>query len=178
MRFRIAAFAAASLLAAAPALAGDTVAVTDLLADSAAYDSDLVGEITVRGELVGDFMRRDVHVWVQINGDPYVDAPLGEGNPVAGSNSGIGARIPNAEFDALGVERPGGYRVRGPIVVATGEWRHHDQERGGESYLEVHSVVLEAAEREIDDPWRPWAVIVGGLMLALGVLPRLVGRRG
>ena len=145
---------------AGPAFAVE-VDVAVLLVDPAPLDG---AEVTVEGELIGDFMRRDEWVWVQLNGDPYATAPLGEGGELAGSNLGIALRIPLAVFDAA-TFTPGGYGVRGPVVRVTGEWRYHDEERGGESYLAVTSVEVLERERRFDAP-----LPVGVLLMGLGLI--------
>lgn len=158
----------AALLAVpiAPA-AAESASIAAIVADSAAYDSTAVGEITVEGELVGDFQSRGSWVWVQVNGDAYADRALLDGGPHAGSNVGIGARFPAEVFDALGAEAPGGYRVRGAIVAITGEWHHHDPSRGGESWFEVSAAVLVSPEHHLDEPI-DWVVLLAGVTL-LGV---------
>ncbi len=129
----------------APARAQDAVNVADLLADPARYV-----EVTVIGELIGDYgERRDGQVWTQVNGDDYVTAPLLEDGVLAGANAGIGARIPG-ELVA-GLDPPGGYRQRGPLVRLTGEWRYHDARRGGESYLQVRALTVLEPGRSLDE---------------------------
>ncbi|MBN2113568.1 MAG: hypothetical protein JW785_05505 [Acidimicrobiia bacterium] len=142
---------------AAPA----AVTVAELLADPTAYAGEAV---VVRGELVGDFgERRDGTVWTQLNGDPYAEAPLLGGGSLAGANAGIGVRIPSEAWP--GFDRPGGYRLRGPVVEATGVWRYHDPARGGESYLDVTDLELihEPLALEEEMPWLP-------LLLGFGLL--------
>lgn len=163
----------ASLFAtAAPAHAGDTP-VVDLLSDSEAHDGEIIGEISIRGELVGDYQRRGRAVWVQLNDDAYVDAPLRDGGDPGGANVGIALRIPSELFEDLDVEQVGGYRWRGPVVRVEGFWRHHDEDRQGESYFEVTSIVLLDPARRMDDPVEWWAVILGGFLIAAVAIPLL-----
>lgn len=150
------------------------VTATDLIVESARYDER---EVAIRGELVGDFQRRGDVVWVQLNDDAYVDAPLLDGGPAAGTNIGIGIRLPVEVFDALAVSRPGGYRVRGPVVLVTGVWRHHDEARGGESYLDAAGAELVDAERVMTEAFVWWEAAVGGLLLLVAAIP-VLRRRG
>lgn len=150
---------------AMPAMADD-VAVADLVAESVAYDAGTVGEITIEGELVGDFQRRGTFVWVQVNGDVYAERALLEGGAYGGSNVGVGVRFPRALFDSLDAGTPGGYRVRGAIVSLTGEWHHHDEARGGESWFEVTDAVVVSPERHLGEPMS-WPVMGSGLVLLL-----------
>lgn len=157
---------------AVPAASASQVEVADLLADGDAYDG---AEVTVRGELVGDYGRRGDFVWVQVNGDSYADQPLLLGGPLAGSNLGVAARIPADLFARAGFEDAGGYRHRGPIARLTGTWRYHDPDRTGESYLDVASVEVVAPEQPLEEGplWVPLGI---GLVL-LGVTGGLGLRR-
>lgn len=159
---------------APPASATDEVPVVVLITDSAAFDG---AEVAVRGEVIGDFQRRADGVWVQLNGDAYVDAPLRDGGEPVGSNVGVAVRIPTAVFDGLGVATPGGYRMRGPVVLITGEWRHHDEARGGESYLQAVSAEVLESERPLDEEPAWWAAIIGMILLVIGIAPVLLRRR-
>jgi len=157
---------------AAPAWAGE-VSVGVLLSDGAAFDRQTV---TVEGELVGDFLRRGEWVWVQLNGDSYADTPAPAGGGLTGSNAGIAVRFGTDAFDAAGFDRPGGYGIRGPIVRVSGEWRYHDEERGGESYLAVDSFEVMAREVRFEEEMR-WVVFLAGLgAAALGAAILLVTR--
>jgi len=161
----------ALLLAAAPGAASASevaVEVVDVLADPSGYDDV---EITVTGELVGDYGRRGDVVWVQLNGDVYAREPLLSGGDLHGGNLGIGARIPAEVFDAHPLGEPGGYRHRGPLVAMTGVWRYHDPDRGGESYLDVAAITVVAAEQPLSEGvlW-PALSIGAGLLAIAGVL--------
>lgn len=143
----------------------DRVTVSDLLADPQAYE-----RVVVQGELVGDFGRRsDGTVWTQCNGDAYAGSPLREGGSLAGANVGIGVRIPADVWPDL--DRPGGYRYRGPIVELQGIWRYHDPARGGESYLDVTGLEVLEAARPLSEPmnWLPLGLGAGLLALTLAV---------
>lgn len=174
IRRLLAVVVAAMVAMAAPAAAADEVPVAVLIADSAAFDG---AEVTLRGELIGDFQLRSDGVWVQLNGDAYVDAPLRDGGEPVGGNVGVAVRIPTDLFDGLGVETPGGYRVRGPVVRVTGEWRHHDEARGGESYLQAVSAEVLESERRLDEEPAWWAAIIGMVLLVIGATPVLLRRR-
>jgi hypothetical protein len=146
---------------ALPALGQDVVPIDELTYAGASYDTL---EVTVEGELVGDFGdRRDGTVWTQLNDDSYADNPLRESGTHDEGNTGIGVRI--AGDLNVELEHPGGYRWRGPIVRASGIWHFHDSDRGGESYLEVTAIeILEPARTLADDP-SPFAWVVGGVLV-------------
>lgn len=150
------------MMVAAPALAGQEVTVEELTTRAAELAEV---EVVVEGELVGDYgFRDDGSMWTQLNGDVYATQPLREGGLASGANVGVGVRMP-AE-DAAGLDPPGGYRQRGPLVRVTGIWRYHDPGRRGESYLDVKS--LEVVEPGRTLPEREnWLTIAGGLILAV-----------
>ena len=164
-------------LGSVPAAAQTRVIKTsELRTAPARYDG---ATITVEGELIGDYgFRGSGMMWTQLNDDSYARAPIVDGGELTGSNLGIGIRMPGAI--AEGLSPPGGYRTRGPIVRATGQWKYHDPERQGETYLEVFSIeIVEGGIRLSEGP-NP-AAIIGGLVLlvvALGVMLRYVRPRG
>lgn len=171
---RIALITAAFLLVPVPVLAAQETSVSEVIEEAAELGGE---EISVRGELVGDYGNRDDGwTWTQLNGDGYVDSPLRDGGIPQGSNTGIGVRIPTDLLADLGP--PGGYRHRGPIVRVEGEWRYHDPERQGESYLQVESlVVVEPGYSFGDDVnWLP-AVIGVFLVVFAGLVAWLTLRR-
>lgn len=158
-----------------PPIHYDEVTVADLLAEPEAYTTK---GVVVRGELVGDFGRRDDGtVWAQLNGDPYASAPLLAGGGLSGANLGIGVRIPAEVW--LDLDDPGGYRVRGPLVELWGKWQYHDPDRGGESYLAVVDLkVLEPAlVLEEGVRWLPLG-LGAGLLAAAGLVFLATRRRG
>jgi hypothetical protein len=156
--------------AAAQAANQEVVPVTDLLDAGASYDNT---EITVEGELVGDYgFRRDGFMWTQLNDDSYARDALVDGGPRTGANVGIGVRMPTSLGDDLAPV--GGYRLEGPLVQLTGVWRYHDPDRGGETYLDVESLVtIEGGRRLQEGP--DWAVFALGV--ALIVISLLMWRR-
>lgn len=153
--------AALLMFPAGPALAAEEVTVAEVLAGS----PELSGaEITVEGELVGDYGFRADGMWTQLNGDVYVDDPIREGGAAAGGNAGIGVRIPSDL--AEGLDHPGGYHHRGPVVRLAGIWKHHDPQRHGESYLDVASLEVVEPGLELDEEVVWWTVIAGAALLA------------
>lgn len=142
------------------ALASQVVSVSDLLEDGERFTGS---EITLEGELVGDYgFRRDGFMWTQLNDDSYARDALVDGGPRAGANVGVGIRMPTGLGEGLAAV--GGYRLEGPRVQATGVWRYHDPDRGGESYLDVASLItIEDGRRLEEGP--DWAVFAAGSLL-------------
>lgn len=135
------------ILATLPLQAGASpVSVTDLDTDPITWDDQTV---TITGEIVGDYGRRPNVVWVQVNDDGYVEAPLIETGRRAGTNTGLGVRIPKALFEESWGS-PGGYRTRGPIVEVTGTFRYADTETGGDTFIDATSIELISAARPLD----------------------------
>jgi hypothetical protein len=173
----VALLAAGVVFGAAGEAAAAEVEVADLLADQGAFDGS---EVTLRGELVGDYGRRGDWVWVQVNGDAYADEPLLLGGALAGGNLGVAARIPADLFSAARFEDAGGYRHRGPLVLLTGTWRFHDPDRTGESYLDVDVVEVVAPELPLDEgpSWVPLGIGFGLLAVTAGFRLRRRGMAG
>lgn len=142
------------------ALAAEEVSVSGLIERAAELSGQ---EVTVEGELIGDYGIRDEGwMWTQLNDDLYARHPVRDGGPLQGGNIGIGIRIPAPL--AKDLDPPGGYRHRGPLVSVTGIWKYHDPERQGESYLEVESlVVIEPGRSLHEEP--DWRVFVAGLLM-------------
>lgn len=149
------------LLSATPvALAGQVVPVSDLVEGGNRFSGS---EITVEGELVGDYgFRHDGYMWTQLNDDSYSRDALVDGGPRSGSNVGVGIRMPTALGE--GLAPVGGYRRLGPLVQATGVWRYHDPERGGESYLDVSALTTIEDGRSLEEG-PDWAVVAAGSLL-------------
>jgi len=158
------------LLLPAPASAAEEVSVPEVLE----LGAELAGEeVTVEGELVGDYgVRDDGSMWTQLNGDAYAHRPIREGNLPVGANVGIALRMPVEQTEAL--DPPGGYRHRGPIVRVTGVWKYHDSRRPGESYLEVRSLTITEPGRQLDEEVDLTPVVVGALlMVGAGIIALL-----
>jgi hypothetical protein len=138
----------------------ELVPVSQLMDDGARFDNT---EVTVEGELVGDYgFRDDGFMWTQINDDSYARDALVDGGPRTGANVGVGVRMPSALGE--GLDPVGGYRLEGPLVQLTGIWRYHDPDRGGESYLDVSElVVVEGGRRLEEGP--DWVVLVLSVLL-------------
>jgi hypothetical protein len=145
----------------------------ELLTNSAAYDGT---RVVVEGELVGDYGFRDNgFMWTQLNDDSYARQALVDGGPRTGGNIGIGIRMPTALAD--GLDPVGGYRLEGPLVLAEGTWRHHDPERGGESYLDVAVLTIVEPGRRIQEG-PDWGIFIVGSLLSALALGMWWRRRG
>jgi hypothetical protein len=168
--------ALALVVAWLPGPAAPDVRVADLLETPAAFDAALVGEIALTGELVGDFQRRGEWVWAQLNDDAFVHRPTRDGGS-AGQNIGVGVRFRSVDFAESGLHQPGGYRYRGPIVRLTGEWRFHDEQRGGESYLAVLAVEVIESETLLHDGMSLLPLAGGVALVLFGTAWPLLRRR-
>lgn len=159
-------------LGAGAAVAGSETTVAELQAGAHAGE-----EVVVTGELVGDYgVRGDGFTWAQLNGDTYAVTPLLEGGEFSGANVGIGIRMPHAL--AAGLDAPGGYRTRGPLVTVAGRWRFHDPDRGGESYLDVTTLALVEPGRSLSEPVSAGPYLAGLALVALAVALYPRRRRG
>ena len=150
-------------LAAGPAPRAGATEVAEILSNPDEWSGRVV-EVT--GELVGDFGRHSGAFWLQMNDGPYATDPLLESGLLSGSNVGITLRVPAELFQQIAAaEQPGGYRWRGPLVQAIGEFRYHDPDRTGETYIAVTSLKLaEPGYHLPSEATGSWGVI--GVILA------------
>ena len=122
-------------------------------------------EVTVEGELVGDYgFRGDGFMWTQLNDDSYARAADRRRRSAPGGNVGIGVRMPVDTLGRWNSTQPAGTGLRDRWCSSPGSGRYHDPDRGGESYLEVASlVVIEHGRRLQEGP--DWAVFSLGIGL-------------
>lgn len=121
------------------------VSVGDLDGDPGAWDGR---QVSVTGEIIGDYSRRSDVVWVQLNDDAYAETPLAERPEPAGGNAGIGVRIPLEAFDETWGPA-GGYDTRGPILGVEGVFRYNSPGDQGATFLDATSIELVAPARRI-----------------------------
>lgn len=153
-----------STLLALPATAAET-SIAELDAESPSW-SGL--DVTIEGEIIGDYSIRGDEVWVQVNDDAYVSDPLIESGRVAGGNVGMGVRIP-AEVFSTDWGAPGGYHTRGPVVRVTGTFRYADPATGGDTFVDATSVVLVEPARPLEPPAAEMGLLAAAVvMIALG----------
>lgn len=149
--------------------------VSEVLADPEEYAGR---ELSITGELVGDYSRRSEGVWVQVNDDPFVTKPIVAGGDPSTTSTGLGALVATDLFDSVVEGLPGRYGRSGPVVQFEGVFRYHDPGRGGESYLEVEGASLAHPARDHPRPGPDaWLWVGIGLLLAAGVGAGMV-RRG
>jgi opacity protein-like surface antigen len=158
---------------ASPAAAADTTDASALVNTPEAFAGKL---ITVSGELVGDYGFRDNGtVWTQLNDDAYAVTPLRDGGRLSGGNLGIGIHGDADLFKNL--DPPGRYNRVGPVVSVTGTWRYHDPERGGETYLQVDTLVVVRSGFPLPASHAPVALAIGALLVIVSAGLLVVARR-
>ena len=150
------------------------VPVSELDADPETWNGE---DVTVSGEIIGDYSTRDDVVWFQLNDDPYASIPLAERSEPVGTNTGIGVRIPRSEWsEEWG--GPGGYGRRGPIVEVTGTFLHNSPDDQGETFIAGSEVRLIERARPIETrPASPLAAATGVALGAIGLVLYRLGRR-
>jgi hypothetical protein len=150
------------------------VPVSELDADPASWDG---ADVSVTGEIIGDYSIRDDVVWFQLNDDPYASTPLGESQTLQGGNVGIGVRILRSDWSSAWGP-PGRYGQRGPIVEVTGIFRHNSPGDQGETFIDGSEIRLVEAARPIENqPASVGRAVVGGLLAAAGLTLYWLGRR-
>ena len=157
-----------------PAVA-TTVEVAELLASPEDYAGR---QVTITGELVGDYSKRSEGVWVQVNDDPFVETPIVAGGDPSTTSTGVGALIPTELFDAVVVGAPGRYGRTGPVVELDGVFRYHDPDRGGETYLQVAAASLIDPGHDHPVPGPDRWLWIGAIMSLVAVAGAGAVRRG
>lgn len=157
--------AVALLAFAALAATAHGVEVAELDRDPTEWEGR---QVTVRGELVGDYSARDEVVWVQLNDDAYADTPLLERSSPAGANAGIGVRMPTELFDPDTWGAPGRYGRHGPIVEVTGTFVYNEPV-SGDTFVDATGVELIEPARDIDLPVPVGTWIAALVVLVIGV---------
>ncbi len=116
------------------------VNTADLLERWQEYDGM---EIVIRGEAVGDMMRRGDHAWITVNDDHYSRAARLEAGELRGGNSGIGVWLPAREAEKI--EVLGRYASKGDLVEVKGVFHSNCREHGGD--FDIHATSLKVIER-------------------------------
>jgi hypothetical protein len=172
---------AGALTLATPAAAQETgedpptIDVGDLTAEPDLWDGR---RIVIEGEPVGDYSEREDGVWVQVNDDAYVEAPVAGGGEPVGANVGVGARLPHDVFSRV-EGPPGRYGMVGPVVRLVGTFRWNDPLHTGETFLDVEqmSTLRRATPYPTPGPDAWLLVGVGSIGLALALAVRVRRRR-
>lgn len=143
---RLVAYAAvlAALLAVvrAPAVAwaAERVPLSDVFADPRAFDGKAV---TVRGEVIGEVVRANGALWLQLNDDPYAARSIAEGGRARGQNVAIGVVVSDDQASKLRFF--GDYDTKGDVVVIVGRFNAVCERHGGEA--DIHATSLEVVRR-------------------------------
>jgi hypothetical protein len=151
-----------------------SVSVSQLDADPEAWDGQ---EVTVTGEIIGDYSTRGDVVWFQLNDDAYASTPLAESQELQGGNTGIGVRLPRPEWSESWGD-PGRYGQRGPIVEVTGTFLHNSANDQGETFIDGSGArLLEAARPISSPPASPLRAVIGAVLALGGLVLYRLGRR-
>ncbi len=133
--------------AASPAFAGEEGRETntaELLERWREYDGM---EVVLRGEVVGDVMRRGDYAWITVNDDHYSREARREAGLLRGGNSGIGVWIPVEEAEKIQVL--GRYSSKGDLVEVRGVFNSDCREHGGDFDLHATSLRVIDPGREL-----------------------------
>jgi hypothetical protein len=166
LRLSVMAAVVAVLLLPAAAPGQVVIPVAELITNPEGYAGQ---RVSVRGELIGDYgFRANGYMWTQLNDDSYAREPVAEGGLLSGGNIGIGIRMP----DDLGrtLDPPGGYRLRGPIVLVSGIFAYHDPGRQGETFIDVTEIEVQEPGRPIDEGLEAGVLLIGGGLIFVALL--------
>ncbi|MDD3718514.1 MAG: hypothetical protein PHP28_07630 [Actinomycetota bacterium] len=131
-------------------------------------------EVILRGEAVGDVMRRGDYAWITVNDDSYSREARLESGELRGGNSGIGVWLPTAEADKI--EVLGRYGTAGDLVEVRGVFNAGCNEHGGDFDIHAHSLAVLDPGRDI--PTSPdsslyIAAVFSGIFLVATLTPLL-----
>lgn len=150
----------------------------EVVACPAAFDGHAV---IYAGEVIGDVLHRDGGAWVLVNDDDYAleVGPLDSHGEFRGTNSGLSVWL-EGDLAHL-VERPGGPRWRGDVLLLRGVVRRADPADGGGLTLRAFEAEVLAPAVPLSRPVnRPQAIAAGLLsLIAVGMVgyERVVARR-
>jgi hypothetical protein len=112
--------------------------------------------VTVKGEVVGDIMRRGEHVWLNVNDGTMTMGVFAPASVLAD------------------VKTSGGYQSKGDTVAVKGTFYRSDPAQGGETYINADTVRVEAggarAVPTVQEGHLALLAVTGVACLALGLL--------
>jgi hypothetical protein len=138
-------------------------------------------DVRFAGEVIGDLLRRDGGVWVQVNDDDYAleVGPLSRHDDRRGFNGGLAVWLPDGLHEQ--VSGLGGPHRRGDVLLIDGVILRADPEDGGGTTLRARSAQVLAPSVELPTPLHvPQAVVaalLGPLAVAALVWSRSTRRR-
>jgi hypothetical protein len=137
--------------AATVALAGGSesglTSLADVFADPKAYDGRT---LTISGEAIGEIVRAQGELWVQLNDDAYARRSIAEGGKAQGQNVSISVVLPAR--DASRIEHFGDYGTKGDIIEVTGRFNAVCDRHGGETDFHATSVRVVSRGYRISHP--------------------------
>lgn len=153
------------------------VASTELLSCPRAFDEQLVRYV---GEPVGEVLERRDHAWVQLNDGVYSQsAPLPLRPDFAGSNTGIGVRLPARGVGEI--VHVGGPERRGDLIAVEGRFHRSLPDTADTMAIDAHRVQRlrpgGPIEHRVLPDRRLAAITLGVLAAAMVLAERLVARR-
>jgi hypothetical protein len=159
-------------------LIGVRITSSQVFACPEAYDGL---DVLYAGEVIGDLIRRDGGVWVQVNDDDYAleVGPQSRHADRRGFNTGLAVWLPDGLHEQL--TGLGGPERRGDVLLLRGVLMRTDPDDGGGTTLRALQARIVAPSVELTTPLHVPQALVAALLgpLALGALvwSRRVRRR-
>ncbi len=125
-------------------LASEPVSSSELVENFKKYDGQ---EVVYRGEVVGDVIKRESYVWLNVNDDSYSSKSIPDGGRLSGYNSGQSVWAPYDE--AKKITYTGSYSFQGDVVEVKGVFNAVCPEHGGEMDIHASSLKILKTGREI-----------------------------
>jgi hypothetical protein len=121
-------------------------------------------DVRFAGEVIGDLLRRDGGVWVQVNDDDYALelGPLSRHEEHRGFNGGLAVWLPDGLHEQ--VTGLGGPHRRGDVLLIDGVIMRADPEDGGGTTLRAHSARVVAPSVELPTPLYVEQAIVAAIL--------------
>lgn len=155
-------------------LPGDRLSSDQVFACPAAWDGK---EVTYVGEAVGEVLRRDGGVWVQMNDDAYAleTGPLVGHRERSGFNAGLSVWLPDGLHER--VDGVGRYERRGTVVLLEGTIHRADPADGGGTTLRATSLEVLAPATPLEQPLHVLQIVVAAVLALAAVAALLYARR-
>lgn len=144
---------------------------TELVEQPKEFDGS---EVTFRGEVIGEAMKRGEMAWLHVNDDAYYVKNVEEGAQLGGYNTGMPVWLPAEEAEPITYF--GDHKHEGDIVEVSGTFNAACPEHGGDMDIHANGLSVVDPGHAVVDPVSPaklpWAIGLAALAGLLFVMTR------